>query len=106
MNTLYTELEKLENHDCHLSEDSGCETCERIAEIKSLIKADEAKKSLELALAVWLVDMHKEKSFEAMQLILEKIEKEYEIYKASDNEELCENLQYVWDYVKSEIIKN
>lgn len=36
------ELGKIENHDCHLSQDSSCETCEEIWELKDLI--DRAEK--------------------------------------------------------------
>lgn len=38
------ELEKIQDHDCHLSQDSGCATCERIHWLKNwLSKIDERK---------------------------------------------------------------
>ncbi len=35
------EIEKLENHDCHLTPEDSCPTCEKIWELKADLDADE-----------------------------------------------------------------
>jgi len=49
MNTLelIKELEQLENHDCHLTDEDSCATCERIWVIKADLEADENLRAID-----------------------------------------------------------
>lgn len=41
------QLQELENHDCHLTEEDSCPACEKIWTLKSELTADEQMTALE-----------------------------------------------------------